>query len=100
MQGKIIGKAEDHTVYINDRQILVKDSLKIINHSPDGFSWGYGGSGPSQLALAILLKFVNVDVALKLYQDFKWKFLVNLDTFSDFEISCEQIEEYIKDNED
>jgi hypothetical protein len=26
----------------------------IRNHSPDGFNWGYGGSGPSQLALAIL----------------------------------------------
>ena len=23
-------------------------------HSPDGFSWGYQGSGPSQLAIAML----------------------------------------------
>jgi len=30
----------------------------LWNHSPDGFEWGYGGSGPAQLALAI-------------YQDFK-----------------------------
>lgn len=28
--------------------------LKLVNHSPTGFSWGYGGSGPAQLALAIL----------------------------------------------
>ncbi len=28
--------------------------LDLANHSPDGFSWGYGGSGPAQLALAIL----------------------------------------------
>jgi len=28
--------------------------LGVINHSPDGFSWGYSGSGPAQLALAIL----------------------------------------------
>jgi hypothetical protein len=27
--------------------------LEIINHSPDGFEWGYGGSGPAQLALAL-----------------------------------------------
>lgn len=26
----------------------------LVNHSPDGFEWGYAGSGPSQLALAIL----------------------------------------------
>jgi hypothetical protein len=24
-------------------------------HSPDGFEWGYGGSGPADLALAILV---------------------------------------------
>lgn len=26
----------------------------LANHSPDGFEYGYGGSGPAQLALAIL----------------------------------------------
>lgn len=25
----------------------------IWNHSPDGFNWGYAGSGPAQLALAL-----------------------------------------------
>lgn len=28
--------------------------LDLFNHSPAGFEWGYGGSGPAQLALAIL----------------------------------------------
>lgn len=28
--------------------------LDLANHSPTGFEWGYGGSGPAQLALAIL----------------------------------------------
>lgn len=28
--------------------------LDEVNHSPTGFEWGYGGSGPSQLAYAIL----------------------------------------------
>ena len=27
--------------------------LELWNHSPDGFNWGYGGSGPAQLALAL-----------------------------------------------
>lgn len=26
-----------------------------VRHSPDGFAWGYGGSGPSELARCILL---------------------------------------------
>lgn len=33
-------------------------SLKVREHSPSGFSWGYGGSGPAQLALALLLHAV------------------------------------------
>lgn len=32
-------------------------SQKLRNHSPDGFEWGYGGSGPAQLSLAILLDY-------------------------------------------
>lgn len=27
--------------------------LDLVNHSPTGFAWGYCGSGPAQLALAI-----------------------------------------------
>lgn len=33
--------------------------LDLFNHSPDGFEWGYGGSGPAQLALAILADFLG-----------------------------------------
>jgi hypothetical protein len=41
-------------------------------HSPDGFEWGYGGSGPAQLALALLADWLGDDVqALTLYQAFK-----------------------------
>jgi hypothetical protein len=45
----------------------------LRNHSPDGFAWGYGGSGPSQLALAILADhFGDDEKALRSYQDFKF----------------------------
>lgn len=43
----------------------------LRNHSPDGFEWGYGGSGPAQLALAILAACVETGVAMRLYQNFK-----------------------------
>jgi len=29
-----------------------RESLELVNHSPSGFEWGYGGSGPAQLALS------------------------------------------------
>jgi len=47
--------------------------LSVRNHSPDGFNWGYGGSGPAQLALALLCHATrNPVLALELYQKFKW----------------------------
>lgn len=53
-------------------------SLRIRNHSPTGFEWGYNGSGPAQLALAILLDFAGGEIAEKLYQDFKWDMVSTL----------------------
>lgn len=35
--------------------------LDLRNHSPEGFEWGYGGSGPAQLALAILADCLGPD---------------------------------------
>jgi hypothetical protein len=47
-------------------------SLKVWNHSPTGFEWGYGGSGPAQLALAILLDVTgDAELAQDHYQRFK-----------------------------
>jgi hypothetical protein len=47
--------------------------LDLRSHSPAEFEWGYGGSGPAQLALAILANHLGNDKeALNLYQRFKW----------------------------
>ena len=46
----------------------------LQNHSPDGFEWGYGGSGPSQLALALLASLTGDDAyACAMYQTYKWE---------------------------
>lgn len=51
----------------------------LWNHSPDGYEWGYGGSGPAQLALAILADHCRNDgQALNLYQRFKWAVVAEL----------------------
>jgi hypothetical protein len=50
--------------------------LDLRNHSPTGFAWSYPGSGPAQLALAILADHTGDDEqALTLYQDFKRAFI-------------------------
>jgi hypothetical protein len=69
-------EAGPKTVYVSDngttRILDPLKSQKIRNHSPDGFQWGYGGSGPAQLALAILLDLgYNTDQASEIYQQFK-----------------------------
>lgn len=59
-------------VRLNGQIIDPVVSQKVVNHSPDGFSWGYQGSGPSQLALGILLaKGIPEHIARLAYQDFK-----------------------------
>ena len=81
-------------VTINDQPFNPQPSQNIWNHSPDGFNWGYGGSGPSQLALAILLDhFGDTDLARKYYQDFKWNVISKLpDTW---ELTDQQVEQAV-----
>ncbi len=48
--------------------------LSVMRHSPTGFEWGYSGSGPAQLALALLMDTLGRDQkdrALGLHQSFK-----------------------------
>jgi hypothetical protein len=59
-------------VLVNGRPLDPLPSQAVWNHSPDGFEWGYGGSGPAQLALAILLHATgDAERAQDHYQDFK-----------------------------
>lgn len=58
-------------VLVDGRPLRFRRDLRC--HSPAEFEWGYGGSGPAQLALAILAEHLQDDQeALNLYQRFKW----------------------------
>lgn len=53
--------------------------LDLANKSPTGFEWGYAGSGPAQLALAICADALGDDArALRLHQGFKMRVVVGL----------------------
>jgi len=60
-----------HTIVeVDDQPLSLR--LDLENHSPTGFEWGYGGSGPAQLALAILADATgNDELACQLHQEFK-----------------------------
>ena len=67
-------------VRVDGRPLDPGPSLKVRNHSPDGFAWGYAGSGPAQLALAVLLAAgVPEPQAAEHYQEFKREFVERLD---------------------
>jgi len=68
---------DDYTVVVDSRPLPLR--LDLRNHSPTGFAHGYGGSGPAQLALAILADFLGDDrKALAFYQPFKWRIIAQL----------------------
>lgn len=74
----ISGDHEANELFINSNKINLAKSLKVRNHSPTGFNWGYGGSGPAQTALAILLHYVDAKTAQQYYQDFKFGWVAGL----------------------
>lgn len=92
---KIKGDWKTREVRIDNIMLDQRPSQKLWNHSPDGFNWGYGGSGPAQLALALMLHFTKDErEAQMLYQDFKWDVIAKLPQ-SDFELDSEVIERWI-----
>lgn len=92
--------------------------LDLWNHSPTGFNWGYGGSGPAQLALALLawhfrnkahadetrvarnIEFINNNenesdgLAVLLHQQFKWAVIAHFDQRKGWVLTTQQIRDW------
>lgn len=76
---RIEGTWQTRAVTVDGRSLSPARSQRVWNHSPDGFNWGYGGSGPAQLALAILLAAgVDHEDAATYHQAFKWAVIAPL----------------------
>lgn len=69
-------------------------SLALRSHSPTGFEWGYAGSGPAQLALAILLDATD-DPALALANYLEFKFQVVARWWHRWSLSTTDIEGWL-----
>lgn len=86
--GFIFERKEDGTICTNLPHL-------VIVHSPTGFEWGYGGSGPAETALNVLEYVVRreglskqkvkawngvfcMSLAWRWHQDFKRTFIANL----------------------
>ena len=88
--GRMTAGSMDWTVMVRSstgEEIPLEQRQDLANHSPSGFAWGYNGSGPSQLALAMLAHYFGASVgrrtadelALRYYQAFKAAVIAELD---------------------
>lgn len=74
-------------------EVTGRHSLNIFPHSPTGFEWGCGGSGPAQLALAMLLDHgMGAAMAVQLHQAIKFKLIGTLPR-EKWELTTEQVDE-------
>lgn len=84
-----VGTMNADGVIVGKRDLDLR--LDLRNHSPTGFEWGYGGSGPSQLALALLVDALgDPERAKENYQHYKWQFVATFPT-AGWRITEEQV---------
>ena len=90
------GRREGYAVIVTVDGRRLNPRLDLWNHSPTGFEWGYCGSGPAQLALAILADHCQDDErALNFYQLYKWAVVAEL-PHREWIITSEDIERILQ----
>lgn len=87
---------KSRTVYVKDFRFNIMNTLQwrhdLYNHSPDGFNWGYCGSGPAQLALALTADATGDDkLAMLVYIKVKNNLVARLPQGESFLISSEDV---------
>jgi hypothetical protein len=65
------GTGSDVEVTVNGKPLKHR-----VYHSPTGFNFGYGGSGPADLARSILWDLIGMEPYPGLYQEFKFAFVM------------------------
>jgi hypothetical protein len=72
----------------------MQERQDIVNHSPTGIAWGYGGSGPAQCSFAILMDYLGDEAQVRtLYQHFKFKIVAAFPGNSEWTLTGRQIED-------
>jgi len=91
----IVGYRETLEVFVDGFILDIYPSQQVRHHSED-FCWGYHGSGPSQLALALLLDFkATKKEALAWYQSFKQEVITVLPD-GDFELPMSKVRDWLE----
>src|SRR6266404_2357850 len=86
------GRREGYAVDVTVNGRPLNPRLDLWNHSPTGFECAFGGSGPAQLALALLAEHLNNDErAVALHQCFKCSVVAGLSP-KGWRLTSDQIE--------
>ena len=92
---------ERHVVVIECGSVVGRPlplRLDLANKSPSGFAWGYGGSGPAQLALALCADALDGDeAALAVFQEFKQAVLVPLNEEAPWTITAGEVRRHCRE---
>jgi hypothetical protein len=70
--------------------------LDLRNFHASGFEWGYEGSGPSQLALAILADHADASTALGNYRNFVQVIIAEIEEDS-WRLTSEDIDQRVEE---
>jgi hypothetical protein len=91
--------AEDWCVWVRTGDVRepLDPHLEVMNKSPTGFAWGYGGSGPAQLAFALLAAVIGVERARnpELFQRFKFEVVAKLDPDKGWKLTEDEITNWV-----
>lgn len=93
-EGERRGRAIVDVLYLDHAERLIQ---RYVRHSPDGFEFGYHGSGPADTALNLLAMFIPVKEATRdgLYHQFKARFVASVDQDTGGNIGGHDIREWI-----
>jgi len=103
---KGIGRDESNIIFAfedydsTERPPIPRKIKHVERHSPDGFEWGYGGSGPADTALSILHDYFaltdrDVSIIDNIYHRFKFDII--LKQKEELKIFDTEIEEWLNE---
>jgi hypothetical protein len=80
-------------VILNGTELDPNRSQLLLQETSPGFAWGFLGTGPAHLALAICLELFGPDRATQIFNGFKEKHIACLPYGQDFEVEID-VSEY------
>ncbi|MDA1100628.1 MAG: DUF6166 domain-containing protein [Proteobacteria bacterium] len=88
------GRREGERVTVTVDGQPLDPCLGLRNFQAGGFEWGYGGSGPSQLALAILAEHAGPQAAPGGYRHFVQTVIAEIET-GNWRLTSDEIDQRI-----